>query len=273
MRRSSRSKAHSRYQVAIRRRRLLHQQSLREPRRPRRLLCLFSSAIARHRIPGRDPRESARAPGDQAVAVANGAIQRDIQLHRERHRPAQASAGNADEAIDISLCLQDGDFLLTRANTPELVGDTCIVSSAPPKTIFSDLIYRLDLAKWKLIPEYLNLYLQADAGRIQIKRDARGSSQSMVKISHDHIKNWFIPLPGLEEQRDIIRNVESRLEKLDCQIADANSMITLLNERRSASPGVVGSYRVSRVSACHFGRSADLAGTIFLRSGCADTLR
>ncbi len=41
--------------------------------------------------------------------------------------------------------IAEGDFLLTRANTPELVGD-CAIAKDVENTIFSDLIYRLTFA-------------------------------------------------------------------------------------------------------------------------------
>ena len=51
--------------------------------------------------------------------------------------------GNFERCKPLSINV--GDFLLTRSNTKELVGQVCIVNRPMQNTIFSDLIYRLYL--------------------------------------------------------------------------------------------------------------------------------
>ena len=136
--------------------------------------------------------------------------------------------------IPYALELQHGDFLVTRANTPELVGDCCCVSEPPPHTIFSDLIYRIVLNKAAMSPHFLNLVVQSAFGRSQAKRDARGSSQSMVKLSHEHILNWLIPSPSLQEQLGIVTVAKAALEELVRASEVCRDAIDLLQERRSA---------------------------------------
>lgn len=75
-----------------------------------------------------------------------------------------------------NLILKKDDFLLTRSNTRDLVGQVCIVDKNMEKTIFSDLIYRLTFNKKYVEPEYLMFYFQTAMMRQQISRDAHGSS-------------------------------------------------------------------------------------------------
>ena len=135
--------------------------------------------------------------------------------------------------VPSALLLRDNDFLCTRANTPELVGDTCVVKNVPAATIFSDLIYRLTL-QTSLLPSYLNLVMQSDLGRSLAKRDARGSSLSMVKLGHDHIRNWCIPVPPTSEQLRITETLDGKRNQLAVLIEQTEAVIALLNERRSA---------------------------------------
>ena len=136
--------------------------------------------------------------------------------------------------IPHDLEVRHGDFLITRANTPDLVGDSCYVYEPPQRLIFSDLIYRLSLNERTMSGEFLNLVLQSAIGRGQAKRDARGSSQSMVKLGHDHILNWLVPAPSLTEQQEIITYVRAQLEELNCATEVCNRSVALLEERRSA---------------------------------------
>lgn len=109
---------------------------------------------------------------------------------------------DANENIPTKLSIKVGDLLMTRSNTRELVGDVCLVDSDCPKTIFSDLIYRISLND-TLLPCYAIFLLQSAFIRQQIQESARGSSGTMPKISHKSIKNLNIYLPSIPEQREI----------------------------------------------------------------------
>lgn len=69
-----------------------------------------------------------------------------------------------------NLILKKDDFLLTRSNTRDLVGQVCIVDKNMEKTIFSDLIYRLTFNKKYVEPEYLMFYFQTAMMRQQISK-------------------------------------------------------------------------------------------------------
>lgn len=67
--------------------------------------------------------------------------------------------GNIERCKPLSINV--GDFLLTRSNTKELVGQVCIVNHPVQNTIFSDLIYRLDLNTKYVTPEFMLYYFQS----------------------------------------------------------------------------------------------------------------
>jgi type I restriction enzyme S subunit len=136
--------------------------------------------------------------------------------------------------IQPNLEIRPLDFLVTRANTPELVGDVCFVTESAPRLILCDLIYRLRLKEKRINGAFLNYFLLSPTGRIQIAADARGSSNSMVKISQEHIKNWWIPVPPLTEQAAIVTHVLTETAKLDALRAATERTISLLKERRAA---------------------------------------
>lgn len=122
---------------------------------------------------------------------------------------------NANIPKQFELC--HGDFLMTRSNTRELVGDVCIVDSCDPHTIFSDLIYRITF-KLSLAPSYAKYVLLSLYVRQQIQETARGSSGTMPKISHRTIKELKIPLPEVNEQVKIIEVLDEKCKKIDCLI-------------------------------------------------------
>ena len=126
-----------------------------------------------------------------------------------------------------------GDFLLTRSNTRNLVGDVCVVDKVRPKTIICDLIYRLHIDDKILEPRFLMYQLLAPHGRRQIEQDARGSSNTMPKIAQRHIKTWKVLFPSIEEQRSITEMIDTCISQIDNIISLIEREMFLLREYRT----------------------------------------
>jgi type I restriction enzyme S subunit len=137
-------------------------------------------------------------------------------------------------APDRRFEIREEDFLLTRANTPELVGEVCVARGVRSGLMLCDLVYRLHLVAERVVPDYLSYWLLSRAGRHQIEVDARGSSQSMVKISQGLIRAWTVVLPPPEEQRAIIAFADRSTARLDALVAKVRTAIDRLRELRTA---------------------------------------
>jgi len=132
------------------------------------------------------------------------------------------------------LALRRGDVLITRGNTPELVADVACVLEDEPYLLLPDLIYRLRVKKEEVLPEYLTFFLTTAAARVQIRRDARGSSGSMVKVSQGHVLDWMAPLPPLSEQTEIVHYLRRAEDRSQLTMKEVSSSLSLLSERRAA---------------------------------------
>jgi type I restriction enzyme S subunit len=130
--------------------------------------------------------------------------------------------------------LREGDLLLTRGNTPELVADVCVVPQTRPRLMLSDLHYRLTLNESKLCKRFTCYWLLSRVGRDQIEADAHGTSNSMVKVSQQHIRSWFIAIPPREEQDAICGHLDGEKRKLDAVVDRINQAIHRLREYRAA---------------------------------------
>ncbi|MCX5811230.1 MAG: restriction endonuclease subunit S [Proteobacteria bacterium] len=189
-----------------------------------RLRWLFSSLEQ-----GWSPQADDREPEDDewAVLKLNSVNHGHFDITKVKTLPPELD-------VPHNLEVHQHDFLITRSNTPELVGDVCHVMASRPRLILCDLIYRLLLEENIIDGSFLNYFLLSPVGRIQIETDARGTSNSMVKISQEHIKDWQIVLPPLSEQRSIIAHINLETTKLDTLKKVAELTINLLKERRSA---------------------------------------
>jgi type I restriction enzyme, S subunit len=130
--------------------------------------------------------------------------------------------------------IHKNDLLVTRGNTPELVADACVVKEEPEiQLMMCDLIYRLS-TKSVINKKFLCYWLLSSKGRFQIKKDARGSSMTMAKVSQGHIKSWLITFPPMNEQNLIVTYLMEVENKLNTLISKSQLMIFKLKERRIA---------------------------------------
>lgn len=114
-----------------------------------------------------------------------------------------------------------GDVFVSRANTMELVGLASVASeSVQERTIYPDLLIKLTAKRDVCLPRYLAYALRIPASRRQIQDRAVGSSQSMVKISAQRLKEVTIPLPSLEEQERLVEKFDE-IQLVATQIQEA----------------------------------------------------
>ena len=130
--------------------------------------------------------------------------------------------------------IRQDDFLLTRSNTPDLVGDVCVVGGVRSQLMLCDLVYRLSLVGAAVDRNFLAYWFLSPIGRHQIEVEARGSSQSMVKVSQGIIRGWVVALPPLDEQRAIAAFLVREAARIDALIAKVREAIDHLREFRTA---------------------------------------
>lgn len=145
---------------------------------------------------------------------------------------SQAKAIPISPDLPKHLEIQSGDFLITKANTRQLVGDVCYVQKTRPNLILSDFIYRLRLDESKLNGQFLSFFLQSQMGRLQIEADARGPSTFKIKISQGHIRDWLVFVPPRDEQNRIIDYIDTQIYNINTLKAATEQTLELLNERR-----------------------------------------
>jgi len=100
-----------------------------------------------------------------------------------------------------------GDFLISRANTLDLVGACVIVDRVTRAVFLSDKVLRL------VMPDHLKSWvlsaLRAPNGRRQIEALASGNQLSMRNLSQANLRSIKIPIPPDEERGEIVARVET----------------------------------------------------------------
>jgi type I restriction enzyme, S subunit len=130
--------------------------------------------------------------------------------------------------------LKQGDLLISRANTRELVGGAAVVTEDHPKLLLCDKLYRLRMDATLCVPEFLAAFLSIGGARSQIELRASGASSSMLNIGQSVILDMPVTLPSIEEQVQIVDFIRSERQRLEELQHESMCAITLLKERRSA---------------------------------------
>jgi len=129
--------------------------------------------------------------------------------------------------------LRQGDLLVTRANTPDLVGDVAVVSGDADKLLLPDLIYRVTLDP-QVQTEFVVQVLLSVRVRNLIQAAARGSSQSMVKLRRQDLQEWPIPRANERQQTDLVAEINDHLGASARLRVAIDRQLALLAERRQA---------------------------------------
>ena len=133
-----------------------------------------------------------------------------------RYRSSAIKRTSLHAPKDGHFWLKPGDMLITRSNTPELVGHVAIYDGTPSPCIYPDLMMRLDLNFEAVELPFVWYWLQVPPVREFIGRNAKGTSPTMKKISQGIV--MAIPFPcslPLPEQHRIVSELDALQTEVD----------------------------------------------------------
>ncbi|MGZ8159328.1 MAG: restriction endonuclease subunit S [Methylobacter sp.] len=109
--------------------------------------------------------------------------------------------------------IRSGDFILSRANTIDLVGACVIARKVTKKIMLSDKTLRIKFDGFS--PEYFLQYLGSRIGRKQIMRLSTGNQESMRNIGQDRIRSIAVPICSGVEAEVVMEALASKLSEVD----------------------------------------------------------
>ncbi len=121
--------------------------------------------------------------------------------------------------------VKPGDFIMSRANTAELVAKSVVVRETPPRLLLNDKTLRVRFSE-HTESRFLNLLNNSPYARAYYARVASGTSASMKNIGREGIATMPIALPPLAEQKRIVAKVEQLLalcDELETRLKDADA--------------------------------------------------
>jgi type I restriction enzyme S subunit len=128
-----------------------------------------------------------------------------------------------------------GMIIISRMNTPDLVGASGYVDKDYPNLFLPDRLWQTVFHPDIMIDsKWLSFVLKSMNFRKLLSTLATGTSPSMKNIGQEDVLNIPIPYSETQEQQTIVRHIETECAQINWKIADTKKLIDLLTEYRTA---------------------------------------
>ncbi|SEA10487.1 type I restriction enzyme, S subunit [Alkalimonas amylolytica] len=123
-----------------------------------------------------------------------------------------------------------GDVLITVMAT---VGRTCVVPADIEPAIITKHVYRISIDQKLALPDFVNMYLW---GAADAKKQFFGQviGQTRPGLNGGIIRKVCIPIPSIEEQREIFNAVDSKQVSIDRLEAEISSKLNMVSKLKSS---------------------------------------
>lgn len=146
--------------------------------------------------------------------------------------PAENKAIVLEEYGRVSCPLVVGSLIVSRMNTPDLVGAAGLVRHAPDGIFLPDRLWQVSFSG--MMPTFSYYWSQSDSYRTQVKKVCTGTSSSMQNLSQDQFKDFVLGVPAEGEQQLITAHLDRETARIDALIEKKTRFIQLLREKRQA---------------------------------------
>jgi type I restriction enzyme S subunit len=156
--------------------------------------------------------------GHSAKATNDGTGIRTLTLTAVTQRDfseANTKLTSADPERVKDMWLRAGDILVERANTSEYVGLAALYEGSSDYSIYPDLMIRVRVDEQRILPHFVAEFLATDPCRLYFQRSAKSTTGNFPKIDQGTVEKTLIPLPKIEDQREIsaiLRTVQAKDE-------------------------------------------------------------
>ena len=140
---------------------------------------------------------------------------------------------NDEDLIRVSCPVKKNTLIVSRMNTPELVGATGLVTEAPEGIFLPDRLWQVYFTD-NHSPSFLFYFTKSHEYREQVKMACSGTSASMQNLGQDDFRGLLFAEPSKSEQTQIARFLDHETARIDALIEEQQRLIELLKEKRQA---------------------------------------
>lgn len=150
-----------------------------------------------------------------------------------------------DELDRVSCPAISDTIIMSRMNTPALVGQCGYVIDNHPNLYLPDRLWQISYEEWVNVKFY-NYFFSSTVGQFALSANATGTSGSMKNISKESMLNIKVPYPPESVQASIVTVLDQEYKEIAGILKKTVQTIELLKERRSAliSAAVTGQLEI-----------------------------
>ncbi|MCE1242040.1 restriction endonuclease subunit S [Oryzomicrobium sp.] len=154
-------------------------------------------------------------------------------VYTHSFRPSENKAVFQDEIHRVKCPVRNGEIIISRMNTPDLVGASALVECETKNLYLPDRLWQTE--SLSLFPKFVAYFMMANGFRAQISLAAEGASSSMQNIAKENYLAIHAahPISCLEQER-ISDFLDHETAKIDALIERQQRLIELLKEKRQA---------------------------------------
>lgn len=122
----------------------------------------------------------------------------------------------AQERNLVTISPKKDRIIISRMNTPKLVGASVYIDQDYPYLFIPDRLWQIEPKSDVFSMKWLSYFLSLDNTRFRISSLATGTSNSMKNISKKSLFNLKLSVPSIEKQESIVRlltSIDSEIEK------------------------------------------------------------
>ncbi|HAU4927615.1 restriction endonuclease subunit S [Aeromonas hydrophila] len=166
------------------------------------------------------------AEASQIGVLKTSAVYTGVFRHSENKAVVES------DLTRVSCPVKKGCLIVSRMNTPDLVGAAGLVAETVDNLYLPDRLWQVHIVEkhakfshyWTLTPEYRN----------QVRLVCSGTSSSMQNLSQEQFLNFLVPSPSDDEKNSIAAFLDYETARIDRLVAQQQRLIELLKEKRQA---------------------------------------
>ncbi|WP_284743825.1 hypothetical protein [Amycolatopsis sp. RTGN1] len=171
--------------------------------------------IAEIRLGTQVPRKGAQGSGTDVPYLRAANVQRGY-LSLASVKSMRVSPDTVER-----LELSPDDVLFVEGNSREEVGRSAVWTDSNKQMIIQNSIVRARLTSENVLPEFVSTWFNSDAGGTYIRDQATTTTGSLWHIGAGKLASAPLPIPPLEAQRSLVRDLKSGLKTASAAESDS----------------------------------------------------
>ena len=169
---------------------------------------------------------------DTPAEIGQPGVLKTSAVYTGEFRASENKAVIDEELNRVSCPVKRGCLIVSRMNTPELVGAAGLVKEIVSDVFLPDRLWQVHLSN--VSAELIHYWTLTQEYRSQVRLVCSGTSSSMQNLSQEQFLNFLFPSPSYIEQRTIAAFLDYETARIDQLIAKQQQLIELLKEKRQA---------------------------------------